>query len=192
MKTDYKPVLSSYEIVSPFMKNRPTHINNVVRNEINKNIQTYNFSVEIAEDKEALQAFQNIPGVVAFIAKLRRGSQILGFGHGTAVINEFNKYYSKQIAFASNSALIDSVVKASKLIDILPTNFNAQQEPKESPSSFYRIEQEDNYEPASEKQKNYLLQLLKSNQASETEIENVYKISKKEAMKKIQLLAPSR
>jgi hypothetical protein len=190
MRTAYKP---SYDILSPIqMRNRPTHINNVVQEEIKKNVLTYNFSVEIAEDKEALQAFQDIPGVVAFKATLRKGPSILGFGYGMAVINETNKYYSKQIAFAANSAWIDSVVKASKLIDVLPASHNGQQESKESPSSFYRMEQTNNFQPASEKQKNYLLQLLKNNQASETEIEQVYELSKKEAAEKISFLAPAR
>jgi hypothetical protein len=193
MKIDYKPSHSSYEIVSPFqMRSRPTHINSVVQEEIKKNIQTYDFSVEITEDKEALREFQNIQGVVAFKATLRRGSQVCGFGYGMAVINESNKYFIKQIAFASNSALIDSVVKASKLIDILPANFNNQQEPKELPSSFYKIEQTDTFHPATDKQKNYLLQLLKSNHASNSEIEEVYKLSKAEAAEKISFLAPQR
>jgi DNA uptake protein ComE-like DNA-binding protein len=164
----------------------------VVREEIKRNVQTYNFSVEIAEDEEALRAFQNIQGVVAFKATLRRNSQIYGFGYGMALINETNKYFSKQIAFASNSALIDSVVKASKLIDILPSNFNAQQEPKELPSSLYKIEQTNNFQPASEKQIKFLERLLRDNQASKKEIESIYLLSKKEAASKISFLMPTK
>ena len=182
MNTDYK-------IVSPFqLRSKPTYINNVVQDEIKKNVKTFNFSVEITEDKEALRAFENLP-VVAFKAILRKDSSILGFGYGMTIINETNKYFTKQIAFAANSSWIDSVVKASKLIDILPVNFNNQQESKESPDSYYKIEQTNNFQPASEKQKNYLLQLLKENQASKQEIEEVYTLSKKEAGEKIGLLA---
>lgn len=191
MQTDYKSSQGSYEIVSPFqLKNKPTYINSVVRDEIQKNIQTYNFSVEITEDIEALRAFQNIQGVVAFKATLKRGSQVYGFGYGMTVINETNKYFTKQIAFAANSALIDSVVKASKLIDVLPTNPNNQKKSKESPSSYYKIEQTNNFQPASEKQIKFLERLLRDNQAGQKEIESAHLLSKKEAAEKISFLMP--
>ncbi|MDO8496239.1 MAG: hypothetical protein Q7S43_02180 [bacterium] len=123
--TTYKPRPS---IVSPFqrMRQKTDDVFNVrdnkqhpVRAEIAKCVGTINLTATIEEDSQTLSLFKHVPGLIAFTCHLKRGDDIIGVGRGASVLNKVNKYVEKSVHFAVNASLIDSVVRATKILDML-------------------------------------------------------------------------
>lgn len=185
MNTDYK-------IVSPYQfKRKMPNIqndNHPVQEFVRQNcLGSYSLTATFLPDEHTLQTLK-IPGMAAFLCVLRCGEQVLAEGRSMTVVSEMNKFYEKSLIYAKGQSLLDAIAKGSKILDLIQTNSSPQQS---TPPSFNQKER-GMTGGITDKQKNYLLQLLKSNQASEEEIEEVYKLSKEEAADKISFLAPSR
>jgi hypothetical protein len=92
-----------------------------VREEIERNIGVVNLTAEIQEDKVTLGALSHIPGLVSYICILRNSADgsIIGIGRGTSVINRLNKFFERTIRVAFNSAIIDSVMQSTKMLNTL-------------------------------------------------------------------------
>src|SRR3989344_1987016 len=153
MNTSYKR-----DVVSPFqMRNRPYDIqnNSVVQEEIKKNIKTYSLTAEFTEDIQTLQAFKHINGVIAFLCTLKKDGQVIGFGRGMSVISSQNRFLEKAVTFSANAALIDSVVRASKIIDITQVDFG-NQNTFSIPNKPYGTKEVEEFIPITDKQKNFL------------------------------------
>ncbi len=197
MNTSYRR-----DIVSPIqLKSRPYDIqtNRAVQDEIRKNICTLHFTAEFAEDTQTLQAFKNIPGVVGFICTLRKDGKdgpILGFGRGMTVINKLNRYLEKTVSFAANASLIDSVVRATKMLDALHIDFTKQNTAAETTVTPVEQEtygqRENEFVPITPRQRGYLLKLLENIGADDSEINSVDEMSKSDAAGRISKLAATR
>lgn len=185
MNTSYKK-----NIPSPFQfRNRPYNIENnmAVRDEIKKNICTLNLTAEFTEDVQTLQAFKHIPGVIAFLCVLKKDGQVIGFGRGMSVVTQANRYLNRVVNFSQNAALIDSVVRATKMLDALHLNNNQQSTDVVSRDT-YETKEVEGFIPITDRQMKFLSKLLQSNAASEKELSQVEFLSKNEAREKINLL----
>jgi hypothetical protein len=83
-----------------------------------KNTGEINLSLKITEDTQLMNQFKR-PGLVSFVATLRRESEIVGLGHGSVLLNQENRWIERGLAFARNTAIINSIMMACKMIDAL-------------------------------------------------------------------------
>jgi len=139
--------------------------------EVKKNIGSFNFTAEIRQDTSTLNRFKHIPGLVAFIAILKRNGSTVGEGRGTAVINRANPYIEKIIRYASNSALIDSFVKSVKALGTLQVETTSQQGAAIPIEDLYPDDKQTT-EMISDRQKTYLEQILNTRDMDEDERKN--------------------
>ena len=188
MKTEYyKPQISPYQ----FQRRMPNiqGENHPVQEFIRQNLGTYTLTATFLPDEHTLQTLK-IPGMAAFLCVLKCGNQILAEGRSMAVISGMNKFYEKSLSYAKSQSLLDAIAKGSKILDLVPLDTSSQQNTKVSLPNVYK--EKETSGGITEKQKNYLLQLLRSNDAGDEEINEVDGLSKEEAAEKIGFLAPSR
>lgn len=164
--------------------NRPIH---PVREEIDKIIGSYNLTATIKEDAQTLATMKHIGGMIAFICSLSRDGKVIAEGRGATVLGPNNKWLSRAIESAANSALSESMIKATK---VLGTFLSPSGSAVSLEEAYSAMQTQKNSEPASEKQKNYLVQLIQVNVEDEDEreqqISQIEDISKSEASALIQ------
>ncbi len=92
-----------------------------VREEIERNVGIINLTAEIQEDKATLSTLKHIPGLISYICVLKNSADgsIIGIGRGTSVINRLNKFFERTIRVAFNSAIIDSIMQSTKMLNTL-------------------------------------------------------------------------
>ncbi len=172
-------------IPSPFQTMRKNEFarKDPLREEIEKNIGTFNLSVTVEEDKDTLALFKHVPGpIIAYIATLRKGSEIVGIGRGSAILSRINKFVDRAVRYAFNASLIDSVVHSAKMLDALYLKGAGVSE--EVNSMDYPSEL------ATERQKSYLRELISVNVIDDKERDQwesqIDELTKDEASEKIQ------
>lgn len=119
------------------------------REEIAKCVGTHDLTVVVEEDMQTLTALRHVEGLVAFLVTLTKDGKPIAQGRGTAILNPMNRFISRTIASAFNSAIADAAIRATRVLDTFrdkPEGENVG----ESPASV----------PASDKQRSYLSQLL--------------------------------
>jgi len=185
-------------IPSPFQvsKKKPFETKNVaesdtVRGEVNKLLGTYQFSATFEVDSQTASTLKHIPGLIAFLCTIKKGDQVVGQGRGTAVINQVNRFIVRTINFAFNAALIDAVVRSTKILDV----FRPDSVPHpwtstgSAPSSAYKVQDEES-DIATPKQIEYLRQLIQVNVDEDDEREGMEaqlsELTKSEASKMIE------
>jgi hypothetical protein len=155
-------------------------ISHPVRKLIEKNLGTITFTAEITEDKQTINLLKNnIPGIIGFLCTLKKDNIVISEGRGESVINPENKYISKNITFAKNASIIDSIVRASKVLDILPLDTNSQPNSGIKLDEQFQVKEVKNSDDGiTEKQLNYLRTLIKTNLAENKRRELESKIIK--------------
>src|SRR3989344_6564131 len=173
MNTTYKS-----SVISPFQVKKPgfniSDKEHPVQSEIRKNVGTITLTVEFTEDKQTLESFRHIPGLIAFTCAIKKGSELIGIGHGTSVVSRINKYLERTVRSAFTASLIDAVIRSTKILDVIYLNNNQQNS--------------SDIEPATDKQLKYLSELLQSTGASEKECKQINNLSKDEASERINFL----
>ncbi len=86
--------------------------------EIAKNLGVIHLTATVAEDTQTRNLLK-FPGVIAFICTLRKGSEIIGIGRGSTILNRMNKFIERTVRVAFNSAVIDSVMQSTKMLNTL-------------------------------------------------------------------------
>lgn len=184
----YKPQVSPYQ----FNRKMPNiqNENHPVKEFIRQNLGTHTLTATFLEDIHTIETLK-IPGLAAFLCVLKCGNQVLAEGRSVTIISEVNKWFERSLMYAKNQALMDSVAKGSRVLEMLPLE---ETKPKQDAKAVFPnvYKERETSGGITEKQKNYLLQLLRSNDASDEEIEEVGGLSKEEAAEKIGFLAPSR
>jgi hypothetical protein len=161
-----KSAIYSKRIPSPFQPKKEFNVREMnhavhpVREEINRVIGTYNLTAIIREDTQTLTAMKHVGGMIAFICSLSRDGKIIAEGRGATVIGPNNKWLTRAVESAFNSALSDAVIRSTKVLGtFLATSGSAI-----SLEEAYReVEAQKNAEPATDKQISYLRQLIQSN-----------------------------
>src|SRR3989338_6881665 len=118
MNTAYKT-----RVPSPFQVARkpyvpPVEKTDTVREEVRKLLGTYDFSATFEVDTQTATTLKHIPGLIAFLCTIKKGDRVIGQGRGTTVINQVNRFIVRTINFAFNAALIDAVVRSTKILDV--------------------------------------------------------------------------
>ncbi len=169
-------------IPSPFQVNRkkPFETKNVaesdtVREEINKLLGTFEFSATFEVDTQTATTLKHIPGLIAFLCTIKKGDKVIGQGRGTTVINQVNRFIVRTINFAFNAALIDAVVRSTKILDVFRPD--AVQHPwteaSPAPSNTYKVQEGEASDIATPKQIDYLRQLIQINVEGDDEREGM-------------------
>lgn len=112
-----RPVVSPYHMARVATDVRaPSH---PVLAEINKCVGLYQLEIVVEEDAQTLAMFKHIPGLIAFIATIRSNGRTVGQGRGSACLSSTNRFIERAVHCAFNSAIVDSIVRSTKVLDIL-------------------------------------------------------------------------
>jgi hypothetical protein len=153
MNTTYKTrTPSPFPVRRMHMPTAKPHTEDVPRSAMQNLLGTYQFNATFEEDTQTAKTFEAIPNLIAFICTLRKDGEVIGQGRGTAVINQVNRFVMRTINFAHNAALVDAVVRATKLQDIF--------RPDNAPHPWGDIAEID--DKATTKQVEYLRQLIQT------------------------------
>ncbi len=146
-----------------------------VRELVQKCAGTYNLVAVVEEDVQTLTAMKHVEGLVAFMCTLLKDGRMIAQGRGSAVYNP--RFISRAVNTAFNSAISDSVIRATKVLDTLRTGDLVSQGNETS-------------ELATEKQREYLSQLISINVSDDDEKERwasqLHELTKQEASKLIE------
>ena len=179
MNQNYKPYISSpYQVQKKVIvqeKKSP------IQEEVEKNIGTFNLTVQVEEDKDTISKFSHIENFIAFIATIKQGSETLGIGRGSAVLNRLNKWVSRGVRYAYCQSITDAIIRSVKTLDAL---YIQATEPKDTNISVGEVDY------ATDKQKNYLRELIQANVIDESKRKyweaQINQLTKDEASEKIQ------
>ncbi|REK52738.1 MAG: hypothetical protein DWQ49_12535 [Bacteroidetes bacterium] len=125
------------------------------REEIKRCLGTHTLTAVVEEDMQTLASMPQVNGLIAFLCTLTKDGRVIAQGRGSAVLSPTNRFVSRAIACAFNSALSDSVIRATKVLD----TFRSKDE-REAVEEAYKDYAS---EPATEKQRDYLTQLVHIN-----------------------------
>lgn len=174
----------------PVSRKRPYEAKNVsksdtVQEEIKKLLGTYQFSATFETDSQTVTTLKHVPGIIAFLCTIKKGDKVVGQGRGTAVINQVNRFIVRTINFAFNAALIDAVVRSTKILDVFRPDAVAHPWAEASPASL-----DEEPDIATPKQIEYLRQLIQINVEDEDRREGMEsqlsELTKSEASKMIE------
>lgn len=146
-----------------------------VRDEVEAILGSHVLTAVIEEDLQTLAAMKHVDGLVAFLCTLLKDGKVISQGRGSAVLGPNSKFIKRTVASAFNSALADASIRATKVLGtFLGTTHDA-----------YEVE-----ELATEKQREYLRQLVHQNVEDEDERERwesqLSELTKAEASKAIE------
>jgi hypothetical protein len=167
MNTQYKN-----RVRSPYITSNKTATAVVDRHfaeeELAKSIGKFDFSATFTKDDEAVAMFKDTPHLVALVCTLKLGNVIIGRGRAMNVLGPNNKYIGKAVQSVWNYAFLDSVSKASRIMDTLHLSSEAKSEDKPVTTTSYEIA-DSTSELITDKQKSYLIELITTNIESEYE-----------------------
>lgn len=167
------------EIPSPFQA-RPKL--DPVQEAVQQNIGKFNLEISIEEDKETVIQLKDLPGpIIAYKCTIRRGSQVLGIGRGSNILSKINKWVDRSVRYTLNASIIDSIIQSVKALDVLYLKENGGE--VLTPETI-------GIDYASDKQKSYLRELIRSNVFDEGKRKywesQIELLTKDEASEKIQ------
>ncbi|MBU6323235.1 hypothetical protein KGQ55_00925 [Patescibacteria group bacterium] len=146
---------------------------NPIRAEIEKCIGTHTIKAVVEEDRQTLDAM-GVDGLISFLCTMTKDGRVLSQGRGSAMIGPQNRFFQRTVACAFNSALADAAIRATKVLDQLRDKSGAEETYEDSAP-----------EPATDKQREYLKQLIQANVRDEsalaTWMNRIGEISKSEA-----------
>lgn len=116
----------------------------------------YQLVATFEKDKETIDSFQSLPGLVAYICTLTRSSVVVGQGRGAAILKDHGNNANKVIKMAQKSAFIDATIRATGLSDIFTQDLESMTPKEITPivaGEFEEIPDDDqNYFPKDHKQ----------------------------------------
>ena len=152
-----------------------------VQEAIEQNIGKFNLEISIEEDKETALQLKDLPGpIIAYKCTMRKGSQVLGVGRGCNILSKINKWVDRSVRYTLNASIIDSIIQSVKALDVLYLRDNGEVLTQETIG----------VDLASDRQKNYLRELIRSNVFDESKRKywesQINQMTKDEASEKIQ------
>lgn len=167
MNTTYKPrrIYSPYQPAQKVQlkasnyqqMNKPVH---PVREEMDKVLGSYALTAVIKEDTATLATMKHVGGLIAFICSLSRDGKVISEGRGATVLGPNNKWLTRAVESAFNSALSDAVIRSTK---VLGTFLSTSGSAVSIEEAYNAMESQKNSEPATDKQISYLHQLIQTN-----------------------------
>ncbi len=185
----------------------------------------FNLTATFQRDDDTMDSFSSIKDAIAYVCTLYRDGKITGQGRGAAVLSKNQGDINKTLKMAQKSAYIDAVIRSTGLSDIftqdLETAFGAEEmrpisalnlieglnaqvkaegrleKPLEAEKEAFMTAQSEDFgfDPATDKQKNYLNRLISQKYFEPEEMEERFRtiegLSKHEASQLIDELLNS-
>lgn len=147
---------------------------------IQRCIGEYDLKAIVEEDLQTSALMKHLPGLISFVCTLKLKDRVIAQGYGSSILNQNNRYVNRAVHSAMNSAVADSVIRATKVLGTLQDEVEAIVGSAMPP------------EPITEPQKKYLRELALQQMDDEDEREQFLselpELTKQEASQKIQLL----
>lgn len=124
-----------------------------VQEVMRKNAGKFNLEVSVEEDKDTMLILKHLGPVIAFKCTIKKGQQVLGIGRASNILSKLNKWVDRSVRYTVNSSVVDSIIQSVKAMDVLYLKDNTDGGSQEA----------NDIDCASEKQKNYLRQLINTN-----------------------------
>lgn len=77
----------------------------------------FGWTAMFEKDKDVMEAFTDVKGVIAFVCKLSKGGELVGEGRGASTLQKNQGDPNKTIKMAQKSAFVDAVIRTSGLSD---------------------------------------------------------------------------
>src|SRR3989344_2836792 len=161
-----------------------------IRKEIRQLCGTYQFTATFSEDTAALAPFPHVPALIAVQCLLHKDGKPVGKGHGSAILTRINKSIERTAFICLNAAFLSATNNACKVLDSL--RLDSMDERISSGKMLgeaYRAKESDGSDPATDKQRDYLRQLVQINcddEERERWESQLSEITKSEASKAIE------
>lgn len=139
--------------------------NHPMRQQVRKLCGTYNLSATFSEDSSSLELLET-PGLIAIKCVLSKDGKPVGVGHGSSVISRINKGIERSIFGCLNGSLMSAINSACKTLDALRLEA-ADNGESAALGEAYRARDGEQSQPATEKQRDYLKQLLSTHENQE-------------------------
>ncbi len=186
-----QPVRSPIQYRPPQQHKQEEH---PIRERVRQLCGTYNLSATFSEDTAALATLKS-PGLIAVQCVLSKDGRAIGIGHGSSIVSRMNRANERTAFSCLNGALMSSINSACKTLDVLRLDA-ADEQAESDKTAFYREAyqpKESNVPtPATDRQKNYLRELISLN-CDEAECEQwasqIDDLTKEEASEAIQRFA---
>ncbi len=123
---------------------------NPIRTEIEKCLGTHTIKAVVEEDMQTLNTM-GVDGLVSLLCTVKKDGRVLSQGRGSALIGPTNRFFQRSVACAFNSSIVDAAIRASKVLDLVRDKTGAEETYEDTLS-----------EPATEKQREYLRQLIQT------------------------------
>lgn len=136
-----------------------------IREHVRKLCGTLNLSATFSEDAGALSTLKT-QGLIAVQCVLSKDGRAIGIGHGSTIVSRINRANERTVYSCFNGALMSAINSACKTIDVLRLNaadVQAESDKAVLYGDAYRQRDTHGSEPATDKQKQYLLQLASIN-----------------------------
>lgn len=150
------------------------------RTAIQKCIGRFDLTAIVEEDDRTLATMKHVDGLISFLCTLVKDGQVIAQGSGSALLSPSQRYVERAVRSAFFSSVADAALKATKVLGTFHASAGEDVEDMYVSSEF---------EPATEKQKNYLRELIHVNIDDEDVRENTLasleEISKTEASRMI-------
>ena len=135
-----------------------------------------------------MSALNKTPGLVAVKCELSLDGRPIGLGHGSTAISRLNKGIDRALYSCLNGALMSAINSACKSLDIIRLEGSQEQL-----GEAYKAVRGEESQPATDKQKSYLRELILLNAEDDTDrqqrINQISELTKEEASQQIQMLA---
>ena len=195
MQTQYR----GHAVRSPF---QPNHMKrsqekvtntqdegNPIRLMLNKLCQTkYNLCATFSPDIGVMSALNKTPGLIAVKCELSLDGRAIGLGHGSTAISRLNKGLDRALYSCLNGSLMSAINSACKSLDVIRLEGTQEQI-----GEAYKSGQGEESQPATDKQKSYLRELILVNCEDDTDrqerINALSELTKEEASQQIQMMA---
>ena len=162
---------------------------NPVRQILAKLCQTqYALSATFSPDTGIMSVLKT-PGLIAVKCELSlQGKGLVGIGHGSTAISKLNKGLDRALYSCLNGALMSAINSACKSLDVIRLEGGQGQL-----GEAYKAVRGEETQPATDKQKSYLRELILLNAEDDTDrqqrINQISELTKEEASQQIQMLA---
>lgn len=160
-----RPVRSPYQPAQLAHKKSQETPEHPIRERVRKLCGTYNLSATFSEDLGALSTLKTA-GLIAVQCVLTKDGQPIGIGHGSTIISRINRGTERTVYSCLNGALMSAINSACKTLDVLRLETADEQAASDKTAMYrdaYAMREHSGDEPATEKQKQYLLQLASVN-----------------------------
>lgn len=79
----------------------------------------YDLKAIVEEDIRTSALMKHMPGLISFVCTLKLRDKVIAQGYGSSLLNQNNRYVQRAVHAAMNSAVADSVIRATKVLGTL-------------------------------------------------------------------------